>query len=194
MCAAGEGHPPLSPWFTRTVLPECIKIARVFFTTQCSYYFVFFARMLPVGVALPHSPLENAFWALKQFLLWIADGTGRLNMIKEALQLVSTRYFQMLNHHHTLIWVGGWKAGTLENWEPQFCVRGLTKVALQLKQFTWGPCSRSWTLKQNWKHTQRNASQPWSLIPVIARSRQSTFLPWSRTLLWSIWLWSWLSS
>lgn len=70
----------------------------------------------PLEWLYPHSPLENAFQALKQFLLWIAERTGRLNMIKEALQLVSDCYFQIFKCQHTLSWVRGRAAGTLEDW------------------------------------------------------------------------------
>jgi len=51
----------------------------------------------PLESLSPHSPLENGFQAFKQFLVWITERTGRLNMIKEALQFVSSDYFQMLS-------------------------------------------------------------------------------------------------
>lgn len=56
----------------------------------------------PLELLSLNSPLESTFQAFKQFLVWITEGTGRLNMIKEALRFVFSDYFQMLNGQHTL--------------------------------------------------------------------------------------------
>ena len=66
----------------------------------------------PLASLSPHSPLASAFQAFKQFLVQITERIGRLNMIKEAQQFVSSDYFQMLNGQHTL----SWRAERLGDW------------------------------------------------------------------------------
>ena len=83
-------------------------------------YFVYLARMSPVRITLPSFLFKNAFQACKQFLAWIAERTGRLRMIREAPQLVSSSLFSnvKLPTHPEL---GGWKARRCVT--PVLCLR-----------------------------------------------------------------------
>ena len=69
---------------------ECVKIVPVFLITQWCHCLVYSAGMPAVGISLPSFLVRNAFQALKQFLAWVAERTGKLNVIIEALRLVSS--------------------------------------------------------------------------------------------------------
>ena len=74
---------------------------------------VYSAGMPAVGVVLPAFLVRNVFQALKLFLAWVAERTGRLKVITEALRLVSSS--QLSN-----VKLVGW--GEIKTGNPVLCL------------------------------------------------------------------------
>lgn len=125
--------------------------------------------MPPIGIILPTILSRNAFHAFKQFLVWTAERTGKLNMMGEALKLVSPSQFSnaKLPTHPEL---GGWKTGN-----PDFLSVAWLKWHKEVKQFPWWP--RPWTQARSpTKHkTQENPKAPQKSLTTLAANPSYSF-------------------